>query len=70
MDRRGFLGVLAALPIIKGMVPKHEQEITTETINKVLNLPINDPVWNSISCSGTIESWDHMVVSGSGTYRI
>ena len=65
MERRGFLGSLLALPILAGLKPKStESLLTIEEAKKVLNLHIDDPVWQSIPCSGTFMN----IVPGSGTF--
>lgn len=70
MDRRGFLGILAALPLVKSIVPKEEQKVTAEEINRVLNTSISDPIWSTIPCSGYIDLATVPFVAGSGTFRI
>jgi hypothetical protein len=69
MDRRGFLGVLAALPIVQSIIPKSDQPPTMEEAEKILGASINDPIWSEIGCSGVIQHNDVYAVSGSGFFR-
>jgi hypothetical protein len=65
MERRGFLGSLLALPILAGLKPKStESPMTIEMAEKILNTSIDDPVWQSIPCSGTFDRMSVVQASG------
>jgi hypothetical protein len=65
VERRGFLGSLLALPILAGFKsPLRESPMTIAEAEKVLNSRIDDPVWQSIPCSGIFERMSIVAVSG------
>ena len=66
MERRRFLGSLLALPILAGLKPKSVEPLTMKMVEKVLNSRIDDPVWQSLPCSGTFITGGSGCVAGSG----
>jgi hypothetical protein len=67
MQRRGFLGALVTLPILAGFKSQlKDSPMTMAEAEKVLNTSIDDPVWQSMPCSGTFDKMN--IVAGSDTF--
>jgi len=66
MDRRKFLGAVGCMPLLKFFTSQPEPTLVTkEEVEKVFNLPIDHPIYQTINCSGVLS---YTFAQGSGSY--